>query len=113
LTKIRVSAHSLAIETGRYSRPKIPASERFCKFCKNVMEDEKHFILNCPQYATLRGKYKIFLDVDNDIHSIRKLLNPTNSKSAREICSFLKKAFEINKFDSVSAGPTYFVDIGM
>jgi hypothetical protein len=43
LTKIRVSAHSLAIETWRYSRPKIPASERFCKFCKNVMEDEKHF----------------------------------------------------------------------
>ena len=64
------------------------------------MEDEKHFILNCSQYDTLRGKYKIFLDVDNDIHSIRKLLNPTNSKSAREICSFLKEAFETNKFDS-------------
>jgi hypothetical protein len=106
LTKISASAHSLAIETGRYSRPKMPASERFCKFCKNVMEDEKHFILNCPQYETLRGKYKIFLDVDNDIHSIRKLLNPTNSKSAREICFFLKEAFEIIKFDSVSAGPT-------
>jgi len=46
------------------------------------------------------------LDVDNDIHSIRKLLNPTNSKSAREICCFLKEAFEISKFDSMSAGPT-------
>jgi hypothetical protein len=56
LTKIRVNAHSLAIETGRYSRPKIPASERFCKFCENVMEDEKHFILNCPQYETLKRK---------------------------------------------------------
>ena len=29
-----------------------------------------------------------------------------NSKSAREICSFLKEAFEINKFDSVSDEPT-------
>jgi GH25 family lysozyme M1 (1,4-beta-N-acetylmuramidase) len=105
LTKIRVSAHTLAIETGRYSKPKILASERFCKFCRNVMEDEKHFILNCSQYETLRGKYKIFLDVDNDIHSIRKLLNPTNSKCSRKICSFLKEAFETNKFDSVSAGP--------
>jgi hypothetical protein len=66
----------------------------------------KNTILNCPQCETLRGKYKIFLDVNNDIHSIRKLLNPTNSKSDREICSFLKEAFEINKFDSVSAGPT-------
>jgi hypothetical protein len=100
LTKIKVSAHSLAIEAGRYSRPKIPTSERFCKFCKIVMEDEKHFILNCHQYETLRGKYKIFLDVDNDIHSIRKLMNPTKSKSAIEICSFLIETFEINKFDS-------------
>ncbi len=64
------------------------------------MEDEKHFILKCHQYETLRGKYKISLDVDNDIHSIRKLLNPTKSKSAREICSFLIETFEINKFDS-------------
>lgn len=54
LTKIKVSAQSLAIETGRYSIPKIPASERFCKFCKNVIEDETHFILNCPQYETER-----------------------------------------------------------
>ena len=69
------------------------------------MEDEKHFILNCPQYQLLEENIKSFLDVDDDIHSIRKLLNPTNTKSAREICSFLKEAFEINKFDSVSAGP--------
>jgi hypothetical protein len=39
-------------------------------------------------------------DVDNDIHSIRKLMNPTKSKSAIEICSFLIETFEINKFDS-------------
>ena len=43
LTKLRISAHSLAIETGRYSKPKIPRNERFCKFCVNEIEDEIHF----------------------------------------------------------------------
>jgi hypothetical protein len=33
LTKLRISAHSLAIETGRYGTTKIPADQRFCKFC--------------------------------------------------------------------------------
>ena len=32
LTKLRISAHSLAIETGRYRTTKIPADQRFCKF---------------------------------------------------------------------------------
>ena len=35
LRKLRLSAHSLAIETGRYCKPTIPANERFCKACKD------------------------------------------------------------------------------
>ena len=62
------------------------------------------FILNCPQYETLRGKYKIFSDVDNDIQSVNYWIQLT--RDMREICSFLKEAFEINKSDSVSVGPT-------
>ena len=50
LTKIRISAHSLAIETGRYSKPKILACERYCKLCKDKVEDEVHFLLYCPLY---------------------------------------------------------------
>lgn len=62
LTKIRISAHPLAIETGRYSRPKIPNNNRTCKFCTKTVEDEVHFILNCPYYKSLREKFKIFND---------------------------------------------------
>jgi hypothetical protein len=41
---IRISAHQLATETGRYMKPPLPVPERFCKNCKNKVEDEKHFI---------------------------------------------------------------------
>ena len=40
LTKLRISAHSLAIETGRYGTTQIPADQRFCKFCPRNVEDE-------------------------------------------------------------------------
>ena len=30
LTKLRISAHSLAIETGRYCKPVVPSDRRFC-----------------------------------------------------------------------------------
>jgi hypothetical protein len=37
LTKMRISAHPLAIETGRYTKPKTPHNERFGKFCKDLV----------------------------------------------------------------------------
>lgn len=32
-TKLRISAHQLASEIGRYSKPKIPFEKRLCQFC--------------------------------------------------------------------------------
>jgi hypothetical protein len=59
LTKLRISAHSLAIETGRYGTTKIPADQRFCKFCPTNVEDEVHFLFQCPQCNLLRNEYDI------------------------------------------------------
>ena len=54
LTKLRISDHNLQIELGRRSIPKVPANERFCKHCKSLVEDEFHFIIECPKYITQR-----------------------------------------------------------
>jgi hypothetical protein len=54
LTKLRISAHSLLIEAGRYCKPIIPKEKRFCYNCKLMVENEKHFVLYCPVYDNLR-----------------------------------------------------------
>jgi hypothetical protein len=56
LTKLRTSSHSLSIETGRYTSPKTPANQRFCKVCDSVdlVEDEYHFLLECSLYKEER-----------------------------------------------------------
>ena len=40
------------IETGRYQ--KIEVSKRVCYFCKTIVEDEIHFVINCGTYSHLR-----------------------------------------------------------
>ena len=52
LTKFRLSNHSLKIETGRHDR--IEKTKRFCPFCPNQIEDEKHALLQCKTYNKLR-----------------------------------------------------------
>ena len=56
LTRFRISAHSLAIETGRHHRK--ARRERKCIYCNmNVIESEYHFLLICPLYNDIRTKY--------------------------------------------------------
>ncbi len=33
LFRFRISSHNLRIETGRYTRPKIPVNQRMCIYC--------------------------------------------------------------------------------
>jgi hypothetical protein len=85
----------LAIETGRYSKPKTPHNERFCKFCKDQVEDEFQVLLKCPKYNILRQKYGNDNENNEDSLSfIINLLNPSSSRNLKTICLFLKEAFE-------------------
>ena len=53
ITKLRTSNHMLAIETGRWT--KTERKDRFCVHCdKNKIEDEMHFLFECPEYMVAR-----------------------------------------------------------
>ena len=59
LTKLRVSAHELHVETGRHKN--IPRQDRHCKWCKlsmgiDTIEDEDHFLYTCDLYSQIRAK---------------------------------------------------------
>lgn len=58
-TKLRISAHQLHIETGRYTRPrKTPLDERICHYCNGGhIESEQHFILSCSFYLDERNSF--------------------------------------------------------
>ena len=49
LTRLRISAHTLEIERGRYK--KLKREERLYKTCLKI-EDEPHFLLDCNLFKT-------------------------------------------------------------
>ena len=56
ISRYRLHAHSLNIETGRYYT--IDRHARICNMCNNNdIEDEYHFILECSEYVEIRRKY--------------------------------------------------------
>ena len=99
LTKLRISAHPLEIESGRYQKPPKPKDTRFCQTCTTLVENEYHFIYECPVYHTLRLKfYPDFSDINPNesiIDHCRKLLNPDNVVQSRRLCEFLHECFKL------------------
>ena len=96
LTRLRVSSHRLEIEAGRWNKPiATPLNDRKCKIC-NVLEDEYHFVIECPFYTELRTRYikQFFLRRPNMIKFIL-LICSTSEKEMRNLVIFVQKAFQI------------------
>ena len=50
LSRLRLSSHRLEVKVCRWAKPnKIPYQNRKCKVC-NVLEDEFHFLVECPLF---------------------------------------------------------------
>ena len=73
LSRLRVSAHRLECELGRYKRPQVPRDQRFCRYCPpqpgpggqtvRPVDTECHCLTECQVGQVER------LDLYNDISS--------------------------------------------
>lgn len=101
LTKLRISAHTLLIEKGRYRRPKLPKDQRQCTVCTQI-EDEEHFVLFCKKHDAIREKLFSKLNIDASTVTVngeltssifRKIMNPEDKTETKEVCNYIQLAF--------------------
>jgi hypothetical protein len=59
IANIRTNFHELHSEIGHWSIPKTSLDERVCHLCNTKkVEDEKHFLLDCPAYSHIRSHFQ-------------------------------------------------------
>ena len=98
LSRFRLSSHRLEVEIGRWAKPnKIPYQNRKYKVC-NVLEDEFHFLLECPLYTDLRKRYinKFFWTRPNMLKFI-ELMSIDHGNMLKQLSVFIEKAFQRRK----------------
>ena len=111
MAKLRLGCLPLRIETGRYSRPRLDESERFCLLCKpaeNIIEveetqypveDEIHLLFHCSAYNKLRKQWYedmalpvSFSDIEVD-QKLRMVLN--NSEYVKRTSQFILNCMDL------------------
>ena len=96
LTRLRLSAHSLRIEKGRYQG--IPRHSRTCLRCSSgAVEDEIHFLLNCCSLDNNRSKLLTCISKNcvnfqklNETEQFIWLMTNENKDILFELCTYIK-----------------------
>ena len=98
LSKLRLSSHSLRIETGRYGRARIERNQRQCVLCNSDIEDEYHFVLKCPTYNDIRAKYiKSVYIRKPSMYKLIKLMSSEKKTELVNLSKFVIEAFDLRK----------------
>ena len=94
LSRFRCSCHDLRVERDRYlpEAVKPPRHMRTCLICaSHAVEDEHHFIFDCPLYDTLRFQ---FADIfSTDCHTVACFL----TKNPDRIAQYIYSCFELRR----------------
>ena len=88
IAKIRTNSHELHSETRHWSIPKTPWVERVFHLCESMsVEDENHFILECPSNTHIRFEFhSIFYNTN--------LYNLLTCQNYSELGKIPRKKFE-------------------
>ena len=99
-TKLRLSNHSLMIEKGRHL--KIEKNARFCPFCPNDVEDEKHFLMDCKLFSTLRNelhaKTRNVISAFYFMSKTQKFITLMNNNISGLTAQYVCKALKLREF---------------
>ena len=89
ITKFRCSDHTLEIERRRHKKLKL--EDRKCQICNYGIETEKHFLQECPGYASIRNKY--FGKVSSNFYL--EILQCKERSTSYKLLNYLSKALRL------------------
>ena len=60
VSRFRCGCHGLHVDTGQFKpvEQRVDREQRFCPvFATDTAEDEHHFVFDCPEYCSIRGRF--------------------------------------------------------
>jgi len=92
MSQLRLSSHSLYVETGRYTRQRIDRSQRYCT--SQGIEDEFHFVIKCPIYKHKRKNcIKSFYIRRPSMQKFVELMTLCNRTVIKNLSTYICQAF--------------------
>jgi len=117
LTKFRLSNHCLRIETGRHERITnisgkqeiLPRCERLCLYCdQGVIENEIHFLLECPLYENLRKDLFININKYHNLYNLNDsamfswIMVNEETTFISILCDYLCNSFKLRRLSKIN-----------
>ena len=93
LINFRLGAHWLRVEIGRWLPSKPPRDKLICQHCHmQAVEDEQHFLFDCPLYTQIREQHDFLLGLD---HGSIRLLLKRNAAQMSGVAQYIHLCFQV------------------
>ena len=93
MTRLRLSCHSLHIETGRHRGTQ--RQDRICTLCNiNTVEDETHVLVNCPVYHDIRAENIHRTILTSNLCDLDKAVKILKSADIKTVAKFIHQLFK-------------------
>jgi len=115
LSRLRLSAHQLGCETGRYRRPPVPREERYCAYCpagpggQRPLDTEVHCLTQCVVGEEERQELHNSICATNssfssmcNVSRFKTLVCPINAVVCKLVSRYLQLQFSLR--DSIDTG---------
>ena len=94
MTRFRFGVSDINVHRLRYKN--YNPAQLLCNYCKNIEENELHFILCCPLYSDIRQKYiPLKYHREPNLFRLTILLNNNQDQIVEDLCRFVYHAFKI------------------
>jgi hypothetical protein len=105
ISRLRLKSNRLEIVRGRYARPSVPRENRICQSCNLKVDDEIHFLTECPTLADIRlTLYGQLNNIDpnfttkSDKDKAMYIMNPSTPEIAIAVGNFIYKSKQLRNF---------------
>ena len=86
LARFRMGVSEINKHKFRFSKNR---QEKCCKFCKQKIEDEIHFVFVCPKYGDLRSKFLYFVRPEEHNETLVNMLNTDNEELIKKLAMYI------------------------
>ena len=95
VARFRMGSHNLNVESLRWSKVRVPRSQRVCRCCSSgIVEDEMHIMMECTMYDDLRSDYMWTRDITVESANMKMMVDCQSGEQWNAFATYIRACFK-------------------
>jgi hypothetical protein len=96
VARFRMGSHNLNVESLRWSKVRVPRTQRVCRCCSSgIVEDEMHIMMECTMYDDIRSDYMRIRGINLQSASMNMMVDCESGEQWIAFAAYIRACFKL------------------